>query len=164
MKSVPPNVPDHLVPPGSVVQTINGPNNEWEDLPVVRTPNGYVVTRWELTPDERVRVAAGEDVYLTIVSVGTINPVDVSVGPADWSDSPVAEALEMEVMVHRYLYYVLGRPVISDADYDLLERRARTCLVETSPVHGVGSDLESSYHQGIKTLALERLRKNPRTT
>lgn len=35
------------------------------------------------------------------------------------------QQLEHEIMVHRYLYYVECQPVISDYEYDMLERKAR---------------------------------------
>ena len=53
--------------------------------------------------------------------------------------------LETRVMAHRYLYYVLAEPVLSDFDYDILERKAREVSSEDSPVHGVGSSLPQSY-------------------
>ncbi len=52
---------------------------------------------------------------------------------------------ECEVMAHRYLYYVLGTPVITDFMYDQLERTARQVLPPSSCVHSVGSSLASSY-------------------
>jgi len=57
----------------------------------------------------------------------------------------IAEAYETEVMAHRYIYYVLCDNVISDPEYDLLEREARELCHESSPIHGVGSSLASSY-------------------
>jgi NAD-dependent DNA ligase len=63
--------------------------------------------------------------------------------------------LETLVMAHRYLYYVLCEPVISDQAYDLLERKARKKCSANSPVHGVGSSLESSYTQEQINKALE---------
>lgn len=53
--------------------------------------------------------------------------------------------IENTVMAHRYLYYVLADPVLSDFAYDDLEREARAVLPEDSPVQGVGSSLPSSY-------------------
>jgi NAD-dependent DNA ligase len=54
-----------------------------------------------------------------------------------------------EVMLaHQYLYYVLGRPVLSDHEYDLFCKR-----------HGLrgngGSDLEDDYTDTVKQLARE---------
>lgn len=42
---------------------------------------------------------------------------------------------------HCYLYYVLSRPVLSDYDYDILERQLKATGIEP-PVH---SDLRDSY-------------------
>lgn len=61
---------------------------------------------------------------------------------------------EVEVMAHRYLYYVLAEPVLPDMVYDVLEREARAVLPDTSPVHGVGSSLSSSYTEQHKQRAL----------
>lgn len=59
----------------------------------------------------------------------------------------IADALELEVMAHRYLYYVLAEPRLPDLIYDELERNARAVCGELSPVHGVGSSLPSSYSE-----------------
>lgn len=64
---------------------------------------------------------------------------------------------EHEVLVHRYLYYVEAQPIISDFEYDQLEREARAVLPETSPVHKVGSCLPSSYPEAVITDALSRI-------
>jgi NAD-dependent DNA ligase len=53
--------------------------------------------------------------------------------------------LEMLVMAHRYLYYIQCRPVLIDREYDFLDAKAVEVCPETSPVHRVGSDMESSY-------------------
>lgn len=50
------------------------------------------------------------------------------------------------LLAHRYLYYVLGAPVISDQEYDDLERLYGESL-------GVGSDLPSDYPPYIIALA-----------
>ena len=62
--------------------------------------------------------------------------------------------IEMEVMAHRYLYYVESAPVISDFEYDNLERTAREVAPQESPVHGVGSSLASSYTPEMIKFAL----------
>lgn len=61
--------------------------------------------------------------------------------------------LEQQVLVHRYRYYVMDDPVISDFEYDQLERQARNLLPLESPVHGIGSSLASSYSDEVATLA-----------
>jgi NAD-dependent DNA ligase len=53
---------------------------------------------------------------------------------------------EVEVMAHRYLYYVLAEPQLPDLVYDQLEREARKVLPSESPVQKVGSSLSSSYN------------------
>ena len=65
--------------------------------------------------------------------------------------------LEREVMVHRYLYYVLAEPVISDMEYDLLDRKAVAACPPESPVHQVGSSLPNSYSKEIIREARARL-------
>lgn len=65
--------------------------------------------------------------------------------------------LEKLVLAHRYLYYVLAEPVISDFEYDELEDQARGVLPEHSPVHGVGSSLRSSYSEEVVKLAMSLL-------
>lgn len=63
--------------------------------------------------------------------------------------------LELEVMAHRYLYYVESEPVLTDFDYDVLERKARAACPPESPVHGVGSSLPSSYSEAQIARAME---------
>lgn len=65
--------------------------------------------------------------------------------------------LEKQVLAHRYLYYVLAEPILSDFTYDDLERKARESLPESSLVHSVGSSLPSSYSEEIKQYALSML-------
>ncbi len=86
MDIVDPRVDPSLVPPGSKAQVINGPRgDEYQDLPSIRTPDGQVITRWTLTDDERAAIVRGEDVYVTLLSGGLINPFFVTVGPVNWA-------------------------------------------------------------------------------
>jgi hypothetical protein len=81
-----PRVHPSLVPNGSRAQVINGPRgDEYQDLPSIRTPNGYVITRWSLSEEERAAITRGEDIYVTLLSGGAINPFFVTVGPVDWT-------------------------------------------------------------------------------
>lgn len=66
-----------------------------------------------------------------------------------------AKAHELEVLAHRYLYYVLGEPVLPDLVYDVLEHEARGICPRESPVHGVGSSLSSSYSEAVVKRAKE---------
>ena len=85
MEIADPRVDPALVPAGSRARVINGPRgDEYRDLPSVVTPDGYVITRWSPSEAERVALAQGEDIYVTLVSGGAINPLFVTVGQVDW--------------------------------------------------------------------------------
>ncbi len=49
---------------------------------------------------------------------------------------------ELTIQAHRYLYYVLGTPVLSDIEYDMLEA---SLPVESEIRQTVGSDRASDY-------------------
>ena len=57
-------------------------------------------------------------------------------------------------MVHRYRYYVMNEPLISDSIYDAMERKAREEAPEGHPILAVGSSLADSYPDHIKEIAL----------
>ena len=82
-----PRIDPSLVPEGSRAKVVNGPNNEYRDLPSVWTPNGYCITRWTPSEEERIAILRGEDIYVTLVTAGKINPMFVSIGPVDWKAS-----------------------------------------------------------------------------
>lgn len=85
MDIVDPRIDPRLVPPGSKAFVIAEHQAEYRDLPSVRTPDGQVITRWRFTDEERRRVLAGEDLFITILSHGAINPLFATVGPVDWT-------------------------------------------------------------------------------
>lgn len=85
MEIADPRIDPRLVPEGSKAVVIAEHQEEYRDLPSVRTPDGQVITRWSLTDDERLRILKGEDVYVTIISTGAINPLFCTVGPVDWN-------------------------------------------------------------------------------
>lgn len=84
MELADPRIDPRLVPEGSIAKVLNGPQNEYIDLPSIITPQRHVITRWVLTPEERVQILAGEDIYVTLVGL-PINPLYVTVGPIDWT-------------------------------------------------------------------------------
>lgn len=84
MNIVDPRVDPRLVPVGSRAIVIAEHQEEYRDLPSIRTPGGQVITRWSLSDEERAAIVRGEDIYLTILSQGAINPVFMTVGPCDW--------------------------------------------------------------------------------
>lgn len=94
MDPVDPRIDPALVPAGSKAIVIAEHQDDFKDLPSVRTPavivDGQlktppqVITRWSLSDDERARVLRGEDVFVTLISAGAINPLFVTIGPVDW--------------------------------------------------------------------------------
>ena len=87
MEIADPRVDPALVPAGSRAVVIAEHQAEYRDLPSVRTPGGQVITRWTLTAEERAAVARGEDIFVTLLSHGAINPLFVTVGPVNWKDA-----------------------------------------------------------------------------
>lgn len=87
MDIVDPCVPLSLLPAGCRAVVIAERQEEYRDLPSVRTPNGQVITRWSPNAEERARLAAGEDIYVTLLSHGAINPMFVTVGVVNWSEN-----------------------------------------------------------------------------
>ena len=85
MDIVDPRIDPRLVPPGSRAVVIAEHQEQFRDLPSVRTPDHQVITRWHLTDEERRRVFEGEDVYITILSAGAINPLFATIGPVYWT-------------------------------------------------------------------------------
>jgi len=67
--------------------------------------------------------------------------------------------LEIQLLAHRYLYYVLQRPVLTDYVYDMLERKIRKRLPETSVVWEVGSERPEDYNEEVRAYAAELLAK-----
>lgn len=67
--------------------------------------------------------------------------------------------LSTDILAHRYLYYILAAPVLSDFDYDVLEKRAVAELPADHPVHKPGSDLAKDYPDHVieRALMLHRL-------
>jgi len=79
-----PRIDPSLVPEGSYATVIAEKQEKYRDLPSIRTPGGQVITRWVLTDAERKAVLQGEDIFVTILSQGAINPLFVTVGPVNW--------------------------------------------------------------------------------
>ncbi len=84
MEIVDPRVHPALVPDGSRAVVIAEHQDEYRDLPSIRTPNGYVITRWALSNEERAAIVRGEDIFITLLSHGAINPLFATVGPVNW--------------------------------------------------------------------------------
>ena len=84
VEPIDPRVDPSLLPDGSKAIVIAELQSEYADLPSVRTPKGQVITRWSLTTAERNRISEGEDVFITILSDGAINPLFATVGVVNW--------------------------------------------------------------------------------
>lgn len=67
-------------------------------------------------------------------------------------------------MAHRYLYYVKNTPVISDFEYDMLEKVALDVISKDHPLNSSGSDLEESYSDEIKQIANKLINYDRTTT
>ena len=61
--------------------------------------------------------------------------------------------IEQLVMAHRFLYYVKCKPVISDREYDELEKEALKSAGAESPLHSPGSDLLGDYPTNVRAIA-----------
>lgn len=62
-------------------------------LPTLRSEDGRVVSRWTLTDEEREKVAAGADIYLTLHTFNNpLQPILLTVDGAPVEPMPAAEA------------------------------------------------------------------------
>ncbi len=91
MEIVDPRIDPALVPLGSEAQVIAKTQPQYRDLPSVRTPGGQVITRWSPSAAERMALLRGEDIFVTILSSGAINPLFVTVGPVHWAAAETTE-------------------------------------------------------------------------
>lgn len=48
-------------------------------------------------------------------------------------------AIECLILAHRYLYHSVSKPIISDYEYDMMERRALKLFPESEILNSVGS-------------------------
>lgn len=56
---------------------------EYVPLPTLRCIDGRVLSRWQPSPEERAAIAAGQDVYLTMLTFGQpLQPVLLTIGTA----------------------------------------------------------------------------------
>jgi hypothetical protein len=65
---------------------------EYISLPVLRNSTGVVLSRWQLTPEERKAVAEGADVLLSIWTFNQqLQPLRVEIGECDRSILDIAQ-------------------------------------------------------------------------
>jgi len=74
----------------------------------------------------------------------------------------VRDCLTKELLFHRYLYYVVGEPVITDSTYDLIEKEAKSLGIDIfmDKTGMVGYDKNNAYHDEIVKV-LTRLKADP---
>ncbi len=73
-----------------VVYAKNQP--EYRQLPVLRSSDGVVLSRWQLTEAERIAVAAGADLFLSVHTFNQmLQPVRLEVGECDRDLAEMAE-------------------------------------------------------------------------
>lgn len=89
------------------------------------------------------------------VLTDTANLVDPMIPAHPLIQEMLSLPVQDQCLVHRFLYYVLSRPIMDDRDYDMLERDAGKVLdhFPDHPLHKPGSDLEASYPPQIAVLA-----------
>jgi hypothetical protein len=64
---------------------------EYIPLPALVSHEGCVLTRWTLTPEERARIAAGEDVFVQVLAFGQrLQPIALDIGPFDFETMVVS--------------------------------------------------------------------------
>ena len=69
---------------------------------------------------------------------------------------------ERLLLAHRYLYYVVGHPVLRDTDYDVLERGAMPVIPDDSPIRRPGSSNPHDYPEIVQKMATALLHDPPR--
>ena len=80
----------HMVAPRTGAAEVTIAENQLEYKPLVAAlyqDEGATVllTRWRFTDEDRVRIAAGEDLYLGVKTFGhPLQPLIVGVGPEGW--------------------------------------------------------------------------------
>lgn len=70
-----------------------------------------------------------------------------------YSNQENQTTLEDFIMAHRYLYYCVNSPQISDSRYDVIESAALRVLPESSAIRKTGSSFESDYSEAQKQIA-----------
>lgn len=82
---------------------IGGPQNgqpEFLPLPCFQSPDGRVMSRWELTDEERGQVALGADIFVTIWTAhGVYPPTVVQVGGRLQDPGPIRNDYQLDVML-----------------------------------------------------------------
>jgi len=93
MIAITPNPDLCLLPPGTVALNYAEDQPQYLTLPVLRTPDGRVVTMWQLEPNDRLLLANGVPITLVLHTFGQpLQPIMLVVGGVDLRDSEATEA------------------------------------------------------------------------
>lgn len=77
---------ERTLPEGTEKVTYAKDQEPYLPLPAWRTPDGKVVSRWRLGPNELALLKNGVDVYLTVYTFNhPLQPIMLTVGPPDLS-------------------------------------------------------------------------------
>lgn len=72
------------VPNGTVKVVFAKDQPQYNPLPSLRTPDGRVVSRWKLEPNDLLLIQNGVDIYLTLHTFNEpLQPIMLTVGPPD---------------------------------------------------------------------------------
>lgn len=82
-----PKVNPAFLPVGTIARVYAEKQPEYIPLPTLLTPKGWCISRWTLTEGERLRIAHGEDLYVSIQNGGNVNPMFITVGPTNWKSN-----------------------------------------------------------------------------
>lgn len=85
MDQIAPRLDLFLLPPKCEVMPVNGPQQEYQDLLSIITPDGRVVSQWVPDAGELEMLKNGAPVTLVMHTFGTfkITPVQVAIGGMD---------------------------------------------------------------------------------
>jgi hypothetical protein len=85
MMIVDPRIDPAMVPVGSHAVVVAESQEQYRDMPSIRTPGGQVITRWALSTEEKAALIRGDDLFLTLLTFGgPVQPVLLTVGMTDW--------------------------------------------------------------------------------
>jgi hypothetical protein len=79
---------------GAPEVTIAEDQTAYSPLVAARYDDGVLLTRWRMNEADRAKVAAGEDLYIAVMTFGgPIQPMSVQIGDDGWRD-PTGERSE----------------------------------------------------------------------
>lgn len=116
------NLVSPVVPGLKEYETKIGAENDPEAVPILRSPEGVVLTRWTLSDDERAAIASGADVFLWVSTANQpFHPVKLEVtGPDDARELKYSMRLDDEFEL---------RSLLNDANKAMADMNARQMAI-----------------------------------